>query len=267
MLAKDLMTQDYVSVDQKDTVSKLLGKLITKKQKQAIVLDGKKYLGVVDKKAMLDSRLKVDEAKIKKFLKKTAKLDNETHIRKACEQMVSSDCQILPLTDKEGKVEGAVLAKDIIKRWANHAKGYTAKDIEREKLVTVDYNDPIGKVINIIRHSNLSHIPVVELAGNISGVVSTIDILEKFFIFPSKREGGKRIRGEMTDAMKERDLMKMPIQNYMSKDIETAKEDDSLTKVIDIMTEKGLSDVIITREDKPIGIVTTKDILRLFSVV
>ncbi|MBW2992527.1 CBS domain-containing protein [Candidatus Woesearchaeota archaeon] len=267
MLAKDLMTQDYISVDQKDTVSKLLGRFITKKQKQAIVLDGNKYMGIVDKKIMLNSRIKVDEVKVKKFVKSVHKLDKDAKIRKACEQMAVSDCHILPILYDDGRVEGVVLAKDIISRWKNHAKGYKVRDIERGKLTTLEYHTPIGKVISVLRHSNLSHIPIVEFSGHLVGIVSPIDILEKFSIFPAKRFGGKNIREDLSSSMKERSLMDMPIQSYITRNVETVKEDDELEKAIDIMLDKNLSDVIIISKEKPTGIITIKDILRLFSVV
>lgn len=267
MLAKDLMTQSYVSVDQKDTVSKLLGKFITKKQKQAIVLDGNKYVGIVDKKAMLKSRIKVDEVKVKKFVKNVHKLDGDASLKEACEQMCVSDCHILPILYDDGRIEGVVLAKDLIKELKSHARGYSCKDIERGKLTTLEYHTPIGKVITTLRHSNLSHVPIVEFSGHLVGVISPIDILEKFSIFPSKRVGGKRIRGEMTASMKERDLMNMPINSYITRNVECVEEEYHLEKAIDIMINKDLSDVIVITKEKPTGIITVKDVLRLFSVV
>lgn len=268
MPARDIMTQDFISIDQNDVVSKLLGKFILKKQKEAVILDGNKYLGVVSKKAMLNSRMKADEAKIRKFVKRVGKIDKNYNLKKVCEQMVSSDSHILPILYGDGRVEGAVLAKDVISALKKHAKGYTIRDIERTNLVTFDYLTPVGKAINTLRHSKISHIPVTDLKEKLVGVVSTIDVLEKFSIFPSKRFGGKNIRcAALSSPMKERDLMKMPLQNYMSKNVETADEDDNLEKAIDIMLGKGLSDVIITKDSKPTGIVAVKDILRLFSVV
>jgi len=267
MQVMELITQDYISIDQNETVSRLFGRFITRKQKEAVVLDGKKCVGIVSKKAMLDSRLKADEVKIKKFIKHVNKLDKGTSLKKTCEQMVVSDCHILPVLYDDKRVEGVVLAKDLIRRLRKHAIGYKAKDIERTNLVKMDYHDPVGKAINTIRHNDVSHIPIIELSGHLVGLVSTIDILEKFMLFPAKREGGKRVRGDISDSVKQHDLMKMPIQNYMSKNVEVVKEDDDLVKVIDIMVDKNLSDVVIMKDEKPAGIITVKDILRLFSVV
>lgn len=267
MQAYEIMTQDFISIDQNDVISKLLGRFITKKQKEAIVVDGNKYLGIVSKKSMLNSRMKADEVKIKKFIKRVSKINKNYDLKKVCEQMVSSDTHILPILYEDRRIEGALLAKDVIAAKIKHAKGYKVKDIERTQLTTFDYLTAVGKVINTLRHSKISHIPVTDLKNKLVGVVSTIDILEKFSIFPAKRFGGKNIRQNLSSSMKERDLMKLPLQNYMSKNVETVNEDDELEEAIDIMLNRSLSDVIITKDNIPIGIITVKDVLRLFSVV
>jgi acetyl-CoA synthetase len=267
MQAKDLMTQDYISVDKNDVLSKLLGKFITKKQKEAVIVDGNKYAGIVSKTSILDSRIAANKVKIKKYLKDVHKLDRNSELKRACEYMVLSDSHTLPILYEDGRIEGVVFAKDLIKELKSHAKGYKVKDIERTGLVTLEHDAAIGKAISILRHNKISHILIVDNFGYITGLLSTIDILDKFMLFPSKRQGSDNAKNRMGATRKERNLMNMPVGNYMSKNIAAVSEDEELTNAIDIMLNKGISDVVVTKGKEPVGIITVKDILRLFSVV
>jgi len=267
MQVKDAMTKDYISVDKNETLSKLLGKLLKRKQKDAIIVDGDKYVGVVEKRCMLNSRLQVNEIKMRHFIKNAHVVGKEEDLRKVCEEMVASDSNILPVVNENRKVEGVVFARDVISSLQSHAKGYKAKDIERTKLITLEPDTPVGKAINMLVHSNINHVPVTDSQGKLAGIIGTLDLLEKFFLFPMKRQHTKHMQGKMNSPEKQKSLMKLPISNEMTKSVEIVEEEEPLTKAVDIMIRKNLSDVVITRNGMPTGIITIKDVLRLFSVV
>jgi CBS domain-containing protein len=267
MLVKDLMTKDYISIDKDEALSRLLGRFIAKKQKEAIILDDGNYFGIAAKKSMLDSRINANSVKVRKYVKDVNRVEKDADLKRACELMVMADSHILPVVDGNGKVEGVVFAKDIIRELKSHAKGYKAKDIDRTGLVKLSYDTRLGKAINILRHSKISHIPIVDLFDNLIGVLSIIDILERFMLFPSKRQGSDSAKNRMGATRKQRSLMDMPIESFMSKNVWQADEDDELSKVIDDMLDKEISDVVVTKYKKPVAIITVKDVLRLFSVV
>ena len=51
------------------------------------------------------------------------------------------------------------------------------------------------------------------------------------------------------------------IRNIMSKPVITTRENTSARKAAEIMSEKEVGSVVVTHEDKPVGIVTERDIL------
>ena len=63
MVEDSLIKKRFVSVDKKDTVSKLIGQLKLKKEKAALVFDKKKFLGVADTHLLV--RTKQDPAELK----------------------------------------------------------------------------------------------------------------------------------------------------------------------------------------------------------
>jgi CBS domain-containing protein len=168
--------------------------------------------------------------------------------------------------EKESVI-GVVNAKDVITALKNHAKGYSIRQIEKTDLITFDYSAPIGKVITTLKTRPISHLPITDKNGNLIGVVSIMDILEKLLIYPPMRSGSAKSRGRLKGSMKKKDSLKSPIENEMSKNVQTMTEDHTLIEAIDLMLNKNLSDVIIIKDNKPTGIITVKDILKLFSVV
>ena len=59
MIAKELISKDYVKVDQNDTISKLIGQLKRKKEKSAVVLSGNNYVGVINKRLLIKTKLDI----------------------------------------------------------------------------------------------------------------------------------------------------------------------------------------------------------------
>ena|SRR5919198_1999503 len=62
-------------------------------------------------------------------------------------------------------------------------------------------------------------------------------------------------------------ICSLPVYRFMSKDIKTATEDDTIQTVCRIMYENDIGSIVITKRTiegiKPIGILTERDIVRL----
>jgi CBS domain-containing protein len=53
----------------------------------------------------------------------------------------------------------------------------------------------------------------------------------------------------------------MPVSDLANKDVVTASRDTSVMDVAKMMKEKGVGDVVITEDEKPVGIVTDRQIV------
>jgi CBS domain-containing protein len=51
------------------------------------------------------------------------------------------------------------------------------------------------------------------------------------------------------------------VRDIMTKDIVTVKTTDKVSEVIDVMTKHDIGSVIVTKDRKPVGIITERDIL------
>src|SRR3989344_1273671 len=61
----ELMNVDFPRVDVNDSFSELLGVMRKWKRHWAVVMDGKKYVGMVDKKWLRRSRIDVEKMKVR----------------------------------------------------------------------------------------------------------------------------------------------------------------------------------------------------------
>lgn len=264
MIAKDLMKTSFIKVDKEDTISKLIGKFRLSHKTEAVVLDKKKFIGIVSKKKMLKSRVNVSEAKVRHLVWKVAVLNGEEGIAKAAKLMVASDVHMLPVV-KKGIVEGVVYAIDVAKQLDPALKEKRISDVVRKHITAFDRTTEIGKVINIMRLKNIHRAPIVSSRRKLVGIVSIIDLLLKYSIFPAKRPGGKNIREAKSSTEKERDLVCLPIINEASMDVVTARKEDRIKTAIMLMEKNKISDVVIVDDyHEPVAIITVRDILKLF---
>lgn len=266
MAVRDVLSSHFVSVDVDDTISRLLGKLRTLDELSAVVFRGAKVLGMADKRKFLRTRLDAKKMKVKHVVTMVPHLSLEDSELEAVRLLNAADVHTLPVL-KDGKVVGVVHAREVLKALAPFFKGYKLSDISTTKLFSLDENEPISKAINQFREKGFDHVPVLDKKGNLIGIVSTTDLLEKYFAHPQKREGGWGLFAPASHPVKEFNFSRLPIKNEMSLLVHTLANEDPVSKAIDTMVEEHVSSMVVVDGKKPVAIVTLKDLLTAFPVV
>jgi CBS domain-containing protein len=84
----------------------------------------------------------------------------------------------MPVTDERGKVEGVITELDLLKavKEGKELVRVTAEDIMTKDVTTVDADEPVDKVLNILMDKRFIRVPVVQ-DGKLIGVVSRCDVL------------------------------------------------------------------------------------------
>ena len=264
MIAKDILKTDFVKIDKEDTISKLIGRLTRAEATEAVVLDGKIYYGVVCKRKLLKSRRNVSEEKVKKIVTKPAVLTGSEDAKKVCRLMYDSDVHILPIV-KKGLVEGVVYALDAIKNVDTKEKERKSAMFVKGKVIAFDENTEVSKVMHEMRERKIDRAPIVNKLSKLVGIVSIVDLALKYSIFPMERIGGKNIREAMSSTAKERAIAALPVINEVTTDVVTVEAGDRIKTAIKLMRENNVSCVVIVDEfNEPVGMITIKDILKLF---
>lgn len=275
--AKDLMSRDYLAVDTTETVSKLIGKMKEKHITFALVFQGRKYRGMIDKRFLLTSRIDTSRMKINNILKKRSKsktpffvpkLNLDTSLDEICRLMATSNARALPVLEKE-IVLGVVTTSRVLAELKKLYKGIKAEELVRRKLITAQEQEQIGKVIEKMHLLDADKIPVVDKLDNLVGIVTVNDIMKYFHRWPpeAQKTGSRGIIGRVkkgdVDTGEKQDVLKMPIRNLMipANICCTAGMKTPVPMIIDMMLEEHVSSVILEEKLKPVGIITAKDIL------
>jgi CBS domain-containing protein len=117
----------------------------------------------------------------------------ETNLAAVAVQMWDGDCGVVPVVDEEGKLQGVVTDRDICIAVAT--KGRRAEEISAGEMMSRQVfscfpeNDP-RVALQIMAEHKVHRLPVVDLTGQLLGIISINDmILEAKDIKGKKREG------------------------------------------------------------------------------
>lgn len=102
-------------------------------------------------------------------------------VRDVAIQMLMGGFSGMPITERDGTIVGIVTEFDIIHaiRQGTKVETTTAEEIMTREVATVDINDPVEKVIDILDTRHVLRVPVTE-HGKLVGVISRPDILRAF---------------------------------------------------------------------------------------
>ncbi len=267
--AKDVMATDFISIGSNSTLAELIGQFRKKNETTAIVFEGKRYVGVATKKLLLTSRIDLGSTKVKKCIKKVPLLYEDSSFDEIARLLFTADVRMLPVI-KDDKVIGVVKAKDILGGLKPYYKGVSVDKIAKMTVFCCNENDEVGKVINLMKEKRIDRVPLVGKNGRLAGIVSIIDVLERFHLMKrgqrmakSARHSGQKVSPGTSG--EKQSMLSMPISAVAEKTCCTAGPKDSVNSVIEEMIGNDVTSVVIAEKEKPIGIITVKDLLKRFA--
>ena len=131
------------------------------------------------------------------------------------------------------------------------------KDIMVEKPYTINIDEPFSRVWDIFRSLNVRHLPVVDDAGVLKGIVTQRDLYR--IVSPRKTMEGELVYDKM-------DLDKHILKYVMTKEVATLSPEDTLRDTIDLMINSRYGCIPVVDEKKHlVGIITQIDVLKASS--
>jgi len=111
-------------------------------------------------------------------------------------------------------------------------------------VLTVVADTDIDEAYEILKSHHLRHLVVVDTNENIAGVVSRTDIIN-------------HLESEYFAEMKD-------ISSVMHRELVTMHKAESVQAAVDTMAENAISCIVVVEQDRPVGILSEKDVARLF---
>jgi len=274
VIAKDLVSQKYISCEMTDRVSSLLGKMTRAKDCFALVFEKGKYKGVVSKDAFLVARGSAAEQRVANVVKKRSKSKTPFYVGKVkmsdsiervCALLSAADARLLPVFEKT-KLVGVIRAEDVLKEVRSSYAGVPAFELASMDAKTVLASDTLDTLLTVMKRKKAGHVPVVDEKGLIIGVVSGHDYMGKHLhdrrrMRVPQRASHGMFKGGAIDTGEKLNLGHIKVAEIMSTECCTATPRTSIRDVIKVMLDQGVFSVILTRRNKPVGVITSKDIL------
>lgn len=150
----------------------------------------------------------------------------------------------------------------------------TAKDIMNREVLTVNADLSLQGLAEFLLHKSISGAPVISGNGKLIGVVSITDIirhetlLEKGLQFNSRHDFyfhtvENRFSYQDLDSLHLGDQSLVTVKDIMTPTIMEVREKDTVQQIADTMINNRIHRVVVTREKKPIGIISTADMLKV----
>lgn len=145
----------------------------------------------------------------------------------------------------------------------------TASDLMNPEVLTVHNDMTVRELASFLIDNEISGAPVADAEGRLVGVVSLADIAAAATGEDRSGEDGSGYFGRAwDDSLDEEDVEDLPLDGMRVADIMTpqvfsVKEDATVSEIASLMLKGHLHRLLVTREDRAVGIITTSDLLGL----
>lgn len=240
------VVKDYLIVDAKESVSKIIPKI--KKEKQVIIFNKDKYLGIVTRKNILKEGLFFPELKLSSIVYNPPMITLNTSNLDLAKAFVESGAHFLPVfDDSKKKLICVVQRTDFLKTIIKELGNISITNLINYSPITVSENDNLAKVLAIFQERGISKLVVYD--GKLKGVITLSTILG-YFMHAT----------QITKSILQNTLVKQ----VMKQEVITLSKSDTLSKLIDAFIDKNVSSVLITHNNELSGIITKTNILEYY---
>jgi len=251
MNVSDITTDRFEKIDTKATLQEVLP-LLRKSHKPAVLaFNGKEYAGMVTEKSIVGS-LRNLKTGINGMIRKTPKITPDTTIYEAARLMVESQTRQLPVFDKV-KVKGVVTTESLMQRAAETEFGEKSVScMMSEGVVSLDADEHVGKLINVLREEGISRVPVLS-KGKLVGIVTLHDLLQ--LIAPNSTDHVEKIVGKNSP------VREIKVKDIMTDSVVTVTPDSNIREASELMIKRDIQGLVVYENKKVKGILTATDVL------
>lgn len=253
-IVRDVFSEEFVKVNQNETLSACLSLIKEKNFPVLVVVDNKgKYKGVIAHRWIVRSRLDPSTTKVETLTRSAPTVSLEDSLSNVARLMINSGIRQLPvfigkklmgiITDEE-VIHGAVLGK-----WGNSK----VEEIMVKRPIVVEDDESAGAVLSLLRKHGISHVPVVS-EGKLIGMISISDIIKHIFQ-PRQRQTVGDIVGEKVP------VLSILAKGIMTKPVITVLPETTLKDAEKQMHKHDISSLVVASKGRPVGILTKRDFL------
>ena len=254
-------SDDVIKVLPEDTLSSALSKLKSAHDAAFVFDHDEKYLGLINPYSSVIKTSLPSNAKILNCLFHAPRIGIHFSISKIAQLMNESKVHYLPVFDDNEKFLGRISARALLRN-LQHLDIFSTQITEfiktkKQKLISVYEDDSISNALQIFKTTKVSKLVVVNKEFRLKGIISYYDLIS-FLVSPKKKD---RSSGDGD----KHSILNKRVRNFAKSFVLTLSPQRILREALHLILDKKIgSVVIIDPQNKPITIITTKDLLSLF---
>jgi len=260
-----IIKSNFLIFNDDEMLSSMIGKLRKYEKRSGLVFRKNKYLGVVEKKRLLRSRIDVTKTKVGKYIHRTPIINEHADVIETAYLMYQSDVDFLPVESNK-QITGVLAALDLVKLSTAlpETKKLKVSDIKIVKPRRVNKDDPISTALTVMYKGHFDHVPIYE-GDKLYGILSYRDLMRRYLNWSPKRDISARFNKMARTKGAEVDmpsLANLPVSSFSSNDyLVTTTKNSNLREAIVLMTKKNVSTLIVMQGEEVEGLLTIKNIL------
>ena len=220
---------------------------------------GKKF-NIIEKKYEDNFLAAINEPVREIMTRDLITLSTKASIGETIETMMSHQLGAIPLVDADYNLAAIVTERDIALSLAGMAGKETVQDYMSAKVFTTTPGTPLEGACKIMVRNGLRRIPVIGGEADISkaakkllGILTSTDVIR----FLNAKELFDHLNSNLAT-----DVLKTNISEIMVKEPITIPPTTTIGELCEIFAEKNIGGVPVLKDDRVVGIITERDVLR-----
>lgn len=255
-------TDNIIKIEPGETLSAALAKLTTSHDAAFIFSSDNKFFGVINPYYCFIKSSYPGNAKVEHCAFHPPHIKVNYPLAKVAELFMQSKIHYLPVFDQQEKFIGIISARHLLAQFQNlpflKTKISDVLRFKNRSLITIYDDETIATAINAFKQTKISKLVVISKDLKLKGILSYYDLISYLASPKNSPQRGERVGNKIN-------FYNLQVRNFAKNYVLTLTSDDTLSDVLNLILNKKIGSVVIVDKTRhPIGIVTTKDILRLF---
>lgn len=257
MIKKIYKTENVIKVSPDEKLSAIIPHFTSSHDAGFVFGPRDEFMGVVNPYYALIKKSYPANTKAKHCMIHPPRVDINFSIEKTAGLMMASKIHYLPVFE-HNKFIGIISARRIIENIAHSdklkVKINSVIDVRRP-IITIHEDEYVSHAMALFKKQRISKLVVTSQDGKVKGMLSYYDLIS-FLTTPKERADA--------GTSNKIPLLQTKVRNFMKTNVLTLGPDALMSKVADLVISKGIGSVLVVDNGKPVGIITTRDLLTAY---
>ncbi|HLL60829.1 MAG TPA: CBS domain-containing protein [Candidatus Nitrosocosmicus sp.] len=253
-------TDNIIKVTPDDTLAHALS-LLASSHDSAFVVDNNQLLGIINPYYCIIKKSYPANTKTKHCLIHPPFIDIDFPMQKVIQFMIDTKLHYLPVFSNDN-FYGIISARRILSSIKDAPELKIRIDTylrKKQPVISLYEKDTLSHAVSLFKKHKISKLIVLSSELKLKGILAYYDLIA--YLTTSQNSKKNRLKDG-----KKPPLMNQYVKNFMKTNVLTLTPENTLSDAVNMILEKKIgSTIIIDSQRHPIGIITTRDLISVYS--